>query len=165
MVLFAAACPRSRLRLAARVSPSYGAGTWAIYDDETPVGFVMISDEVDVPGYLPHYLWKLLVDERHQRRGVGTATLDLIVEYFRGRGVDVLWTSAGRGEGLHRVRRAAGAGSWARRGRARAGGAGLRGLWRALGSALRRGRAARRCPSRCRQWSRDGHTLSESEHH
>jgi diamine N-acetyltransferase len=72
---------------------------WAVYDDETPVGFVMISDEVEGPGYFPHYLWKLLVDERHQRRGVGTATLDLIVEYFRGRGVDVLWTSAGQGDG------------------------------------------------------------------
>ena len=72
---------------------------WAIYDDETPVGFVMISDEVDGPDYIAHYLWKLLIDERHQGRGHGTATLDLIVEYFRGRGVDVLWTSAGQGEG------------------------------------------------------------------
>jgi diamine N-acetyltransferase len=72
---------------------------WAVYDGETPVGFVMISDEVEGPGYIAHYLWKLLVDERHQRRGYGSATLDLIVEYFRGRGVDVLWTSAGQGKG------------------------------------------------------------------
>jgi diamine N-acetyltransferase len=65
-----------------------------------PVGFVMISDEVDGPGYIPHYLWKLLIDERHQRRGLGTATLDLIVDYFRGRpGVEVLSTSAGEGDG------------------------------------------------------------------
>ena len=27
----------------------------------------MISDEVGAPGYIPHYLWKLLIDERHQR--------------------------------------------------------------------------------------------------
>jgi diamine N-acetyltransferase len=72
---------------------------WAVYDGETPVGFVMISDEVDGPGYIAHYLWKLLIDERHQGSGHGTATLDLIVEYFRGRGVDVLWTSAGQGKG------------------------------------------------------------------
>ena len=73
---------------------------WAVYADETPVGFVMISDEVGGPGYIPHYLWKLFIDEHYQRRGYGTATLDLIVEYFRDRpGVEVLSTSAGQGEG------------------------------------------------------------------
>ncbi len=73
---------------------------WAIYDDETPVGFVMISDEVDGPGYIPHYLWRLIIDERHQRQGHGTAALDLIADYFRGRpGVEVLSTSAGEGAG------------------------------------------------------------------
>ena len=72
---------------------------WAVYADETPVGFVMISDEVGSPEYIAHYLWKLLIDERYQRRGFGTATLDLIAEYFRGRSVDVMWTSAGQGEG------------------------------------------------------------------
>jgi diamine N-acetyltransferase len=80
--------------------PDGRAIQWAVYAGETPVGFVMISDEVGGPGYIPHYLWKLLIDERHQRRGFGTATLDLIVEYFRGRpGVGVLSTSAGQGEG------------------------------------------------------------------
>ena len=73
---------------------------WAVYDDDTPIGFVMIADEVDNPDYIPQYLWKLLIDERYQRQGLGTATLDLIVEYFRGRpGVEVLHTSAGQGEG------------------------------------------------------------------
>ena len=32
----------------------------ALYDGETPVGFVMVSDEVDGPGYIAQYLWKLL---------------------------------------------------------------------------------------------------------
>lgn len=60
----------------------------------------MIADDVGAPGYIPHYLWKLLIDERYQRRGYGSATLDLIVEYFRSRpGVDVIWTSAGQGDG------------------------------------------------------------------
>lgn len=73
---------------------------WAVYADETPVGFVMISDEIGGPGYIPQYLWRLLIDERFQRRGYGTATLDLIVEYFRGRpGVEEMWTSAGQGDG------------------------------------------------------------------
>ena len=80
--------------------PDGRAISWAVYADETPVGFVMIADEVGSPDYIPHYLWKLLIDARYQRRGYGTATLDKIVEYFRGRpGVEELWTSAGQGEG------------------------------------------------------------------
>jgi ribosomal protein S18 acetylase RimI-like enzyme len=81
--------------------PGGRAVYWAVYADETPVGFVMISDEVD-PGHdhIPHFLWKLLIDERYQRQGFGSATLDLIVEYFRGRpGVEALSTSAGQGDG------------------------------------------------------------------
>ena len=79
--------------------PDAQALDWAIYADETPVGFVMIADEVVNPDYIPHFLWKLLIDERHQRRGFGTATLDLVVEFFRDRGVGELWTSTGKGEG------------------------------------------------------------------
>ena len=86
--------------LEAAEEPGARALYWAIYEDETPVGFVMIADEVDSPEYIAHYLWKLLIDERYQRRGFGTATLDLIVAYFRGRpGVEVLTTSAGQGDG------------------------------------------------------------------
>jgi len=80
--------------------PDAHAICWVVHAQDTPVGFVMIADEVDGPPYIAHYLWKLLIDERHQRQGYGTATLDLIVAYFRGRpGVEVIWTSAGQGEG------------------------------------------------------------------
>ena len=80
--------------------PDAHAMYWVVHAEETPVGFVMIADEVASPDYMPHYLWKLLIDERYQRQGFGTATLDLIVEYFRGRpGVEVLSTSAGQGDG------------------------------------------------------------------
>jgi predicted acetyltransferase len=65
--------------LEAAEEPDGRALYWAIYADETPVGFVMISDEVGSPEYIAHYLSKLLIDERYQRRGFGTATLDLIV--------------------------------------------------------------------------------------
>lgn len=85
--------------LEATEEPDARALCWAIYADETPVGFVMIADEVGSPDYIAHYLWKLLIDGRYQRRGFGTATLDLIVEYFRNRGVGTMWTSAGQGEG------------------------------------------------------------------
>jgi diamine N-acetyltransferase len=79
--------------------PGAHAKCWAVYDEDTPVGFVMIADDVDSPEYKGNYLWKLLIDERHQRRGYGRATLDLVVEYFRRRGADELTTSAGQGEG------------------------------------------------------------------
>lgn len=86
--------------LEAAEEPGGRAIYWAVYDDATPVGFVMISDEVDGPEYFPQFLWKLLIDERYQRRGFGTATVDLIVEYFHGRpGVELMRTSAGQGEG------------------------------------------------------------------
>jgi diamine N-acetyltransferase len=80
--------------------PGAHAMYWAVYADETPVGFVMIADEVDSPDYIPQFLCKLLIDERHQGRGYGKATLDLVVEYFRGRpGVEAVTTSAVPGEG------------------------------------------------------------------
>lgn len=72
---------------------------WAVSAGETPVGFVMVSDEVDAPGYISHYLWKLLIDEKHQRRGYGTAVLGLVAERFRSRGATTMWTSAGPGAG------------------------------------------------------------------
>jgi diamine N-acetyltransferase len=84
----------------AEAEPGGRAIQFGLYDGEAPVGFVMISDEVDGEGYMAQYLWKLLVDVRHQRRGYGTAALDLVAAYFRARpGVEVMWTSAGQGEG------------------------------------------------------------------
>ena len=85
--------------LEAAEEPDAQALFWAIYDDETPVGFVMIADEVGSLDYVAHFFWKLLIDERYQRRGFGTATLDVIVEYFRNRGIGTMWTSVGDGEG------------------------------------------------------------------
>jgi len=80
---------------------------WSAHDGEQLVGFVMISDGIpperlatddDLIG--PYYLWRLLIDKRHQHRGYGTAVLDEIVGYLRTRpGADVLWTSAAQGEG------------------------------------------------------------------
>ena len=86
--------------LEAAKHPDARALYWAVHAEDTPVGFVMIADEVGSPEYISHYLWKLLIDERYQGQGLGTATLDLIVEYFRGRpGVELLNTSAGQGDG------------------------------------------------------------------
>ena len=80
---------------------------WAAYDGDRAVGFVMISDGIpaetlaadpDMIG--PYYLWRLLIDERVQRQGYGTACLDAVVAYLRTRpGADTLWTSCGQEPG------------------------------------------------------------------
>lgn len=60
----------------------------AVYAGDVPVGFVMISDGIPDghPEYLgPYYLWRLLIDARWQRQGLGAATLDLVVDYLRTR--------------------------------------------------------------------------------
>lgn len=87
--------------------PEACARYWAAYDGDVPVGFVMLSDNVpqetlDADPTLvgPYFLWRLLIDERYQRRGYGTAALDALVSYVRGRpNADALLTSAGQGEG------------------------------------------------------------------
>jgi diamine N-acetyltransferase len=46
----------------------------AVYADETPVGFVMLSDGIPAERtqYLgPYFLWRLLIDARYQGRGFG----------------------------------------------------------------------------------------------
>jgi diamine N-acetyltransferase len=83
---------------------------WAVHDARTGavVGFAMISDNIpqpmddDLVG--PYFLWKLLIDERFQRRGYGAATIDAVVEYLRTRpGADVLYTSCADGPGSPRA--------------------------------------------------------------
>jgi diamine N-acetyltransferase len=82
-----------------------GACPWyrAVYADQSPVGFVMISDNIppDRTEYLgPYFLWRLLIDARWQGRGYGRAALDLVVEHVRSRpGADTLFTSFVDGEG------------------------------------------------------------------
>jgi diamine N-acetyltransferase len=85
--------------LEAEEEPDGRAIQFGLYDGDTLVGFVMLSDEVGNPSYVAHFLWKLLIDERFQRRGYGTAALDLVAAHFRSRGADTMWTSASEGEG------------------------------------------------------------------
>ena len=73
----------------------------AVYLGDEPVGFVMISDGIRVanPEYLgPYFLWRLLIDQRYQSRGIGRAALALVVEHVRTRtDARVLLTSVGQG--------------------------------------------------------------------
>ncbi len=73
----------------------------AVYLDDTPVGFVMISDGITVanPDNLgPYFLWRLLIDQHYQGRGLGSAALGLVVGHLRGRAdARVLTTSVVQG--------------------------------------------------------------------
>lgn len=64
---------------------------------EELVGFVMLHDTEDGPGYM---LWRLLIDERHQRRGYGRAAVMEVAAYVRTRpGASTLKVGARRGTG------------------------------------------------------------------
>jgi diamine N-acetyltransferase len=61
-----------------------------------PVGFVMVScnAEPQPPEIIgPWFLWKLLIDERYQGRGYGTAVVRHVAELVRAEGATELLTS------------------------------------------------------------------------
>lgn len=63
----------------------------AVAADGDLVGFVMLAEPTEV--HPEPYLWRLLVDRLHQRRGIGERILDLLVDQCRAWGVDTLMTS------------------------------------------------------------------------
>ncbi len=69
----------------------------AIEADGELVGFVMLALTTDA--HPEPYLWRLLIDRKHQRRGIGTATLDLLVEQCREWGDRTLMVSWVPGKG------------------------------------------------------------------
>ena len=74
----------------------------AVYDDGEPVGFVMLSWDVepqppDING--PWFLWKLLIDERHQGRGYGSEAVRQVARLVRAEGARELLTSYVPGDG------------------------------------------------------------------
>jgi diamine N-acetyltransferase len=69
----------------------------AIYADETPVGFMMLSDDATQPRY---YLWRLMLDARYQKFGFAAKAMELLFEYVRTRpGAKELFLSCIPGEG------------------------------------------------------------------
>ena len=53
----------------------------AVEADGELVGFVMLAEITDA--HPEPYLWRLMVDRRHQRRGIGDRVLDLVIEQCR----------------------------------------------------------------------------------
>lgn len=63
---------------------------FGIYDDDSPVGFLMIGFDVDE--YWEDYpeiavgsynIWRLMIDRRYQGRGYGKAAMKLALEFIR----------------------------------------------------------------------------------
>lgn len=54
----------------------------AIYADETPVGFVMLYDDIEKPEY---FLWRYMIDSRYQGLGFGRQALLQVIDIVRGR--------------------------------------------------------------------------------
>jgi len=74
----------------------------AVYSGDEPVGFVMLSWNVPPgrPGVIgPYFLWRLLIDGRHQGLGFGSAVLAQVVDLVRADGGTELLTSYQPGEG------------------------------------------------------------------
>lgn len=69
----------------------------AVEADGEPVGFLMVALTTDT--HREPYLWRLLIDRKHQRRGIGSATLDLLVEQCRAWGDRTLMVSWTPGKG------------------------------------------------------------------
>lgn len=59
--------------------------------DGEPVGFMMIAEVT--PAHPEPFLWRLLVDRRHQRRGVGRRALAVLCDQLRAEGCTTLVTS------------------------------------------------------------------------
>jgi len=61
------------------------------------VGFVMMSELTEV--HSEPFLWRLLIDRLHQRRGIGRLVLDALVAEWRDRGAVSMLVSWGQGRG------------------------------------------------------------------
>jgi RimJ/RimL family protein N-acetyltransferase len=69
----------------------------AIEADGDTVGFVMLARTTDA--HPEPYLWRLLIDRMHQRRGIGSVALDLVIDQCRDWGDRTLLVSWGPGRG------------------------------------------------------------------
>lgn len=87
--------------LHARENPDAKPWFRAVYDGDSPVGFVMLSWNLTPGPELrgPYFLWRLLVGADRQGRGYGTAILDEVVALLRADGATELITSYVPGEG------------------------------------------------------------------
>ena len=58
----------------------------AVYAEETPVGFLMLYvgtlKEEPEKGHI-YFLWRLMIDSKHQGKGYGRAAVELAIQYVK----------------------------------------------------------------------------------
>ena len=52
----------------------------AIYAGDTPVGYVLVSENTAKPRY---YLWRYMIDQRYQRLGFGRRAMKMVIDHVR----------------------------------------------------------------------------------
>ena len=67
----------------------------AIYAGGEPVGFILWRDDDKLD---TAYLWRFMIDRRHQGKGYGRAALEQVFALLKARGITTLSTSVVRGE-------------------------------------------------------------------
>ena len=69
-----------------------------IYADDTPVGFVMLDLCSEDEGQV--WVWRLMIDQHHQRRGHGRRAMQQVIDHVRALGTnDALYVSYVPGDG------------------------------------------------------------------
>jgi diamine N-acetyltransferase len=53
---------------------------FAIYSDDTMVGFIMVRFN---PDYSNYFVWQLMIDERYQTKGYGKQAMKLAIEWMK----------------------------------------------------------------------------------
>ena len=86
------------------------ANPWyrAVYVEDVPIGFVMLSwNTTPQPPVIlgPWFLWKIIIDERYQRRGYGAGVMRQVTQLVRAEGGTELLTSYVPDGGARRRRR------------------------------------------------------------
>ena len=82
----------------------FSGGAWfrAIYNGDTPIGFIMThtgsdyEDGIDCPGV---FLWRFMIAGPYQGKGYGRLALEKLIQHLKAMGIPVLYTSCGQGEG------------------------------------------------------------------
>ncbi|MDJ0923873.1 MAG: GNAT family N-acetyltransferase [Acidimicrobiia bacterium] len=52
----------------------------AIYADDEPVGYVLLSEKRETARY---YLWRYMIDHRYQGMGFGRKAMEMVIDYVR----------------------------------------------------------------------------------
>lgn len=86
---FVASNAESLIEAYAAIQSGYTALPFGLYENDTPVGFVMlgygsIGDE-DEPSVVEdsYCIWRFMIDEAYQRLGYGKAGMEAVMQYIR----------------------------------------------------------------------------------